>query len=200
MKTRMLVIAAMACFLVGCSPTSRTSDHPWQTLEDCHAANTDLQMRVEALLAENTLLTEQAQTLSTLDNHTRLNSLATLESIHIGKRSGLYDKDDDGHKEKLIVYLEPKDTTQDYIKAIGQCKVELWNLNDEPQAAMIKHWTVGSTDLHGVWGGNIFGAYYRLMFDIDGLLPDNIGEITIKAEFTDFLSGKVVRDRKTIQR
>lgn len=197
MKTWMLIVVIVtAGFLPGCAgPT----EQPWDTLEDCHKENTALKLRIDSLMAENTQLTEQVQTLSTLDRQTRLGTLATLESIRIGKRSGLYDNDDNGIKETLIVYLETVDTVQDHIKAVGECTVELWNLNTASQQALLKRWTIGPSDLHGVWGGNIFNAYFRLAFDISDLSVDNTGEMTMKAEFTDYLSGKVVRDQKVIQ-
>lgn len=199
MKTWMFVIVATVCVMNGCSSQPSQTEHSWQTFEDCHAENTDLQTRIDALMDENTALTEQVQTLSKLDSQVRLNTLATLQSIHIGKRSGLYDKDNDGQNEKLIVYLEPKDTVQDYIKAVGQCSIELWSLEAKPEAALLKRWTVGPSDLHPTWGGNIFGAYYRLVFDIEGVIPNNETELTVKAKFTDYLSGKTLRDQKTIQ-
>lgn len=190
------VITVTAGFLQGCSGRAV---HPWNSLEECHAENTDLTLRLESLMDENTQLVEQVQTLSQLDRQTRMSSLATLESINIGTRSGLFDQDDNGSKETLIIYLEPIDTVQDHIKAVGECTIELWDLNAAPDRALLKRWTIGASDLHGTWGGTLFNAYFRLVFDISDLPGDNTSELTMKAEFTDYLSGKVVRDQRVIQ-
>jgi hypothetical protein len=187
-------------YLAGCG--GRVQQHPWGTLKECEDSNTELSMQVQTLQSQNDQLTEQVATLSGLDSKTRLAAISTLEKIRIGKRTGFYDKDDDGAKETLIVYLEPLDNQQDTIKAIGECRVDLWNLNQPSEQANIFNVRYNSDDLNQNWGGNIFGSYFRLTVDPntlpDGLPGEESKEITIKATFTDYLSGKVLTDQKIV--
>ena len=188
------LITLAAILLAGCSSGKK---RPWDTLEDCIQANTELSMQVQALESENTQLTEQVNTLSTLDTAARLEALDTLEKIRIGKRTGFYDKDDDGTNETLVVYLEPLDTAKDFVKAVGRINIELWDLNTAEDKAKLAEWTLEPAELHKTWGGTIFAAYYRIKLPLE-VAPDQQKEYTVKLTFTDYLSGKVLTDQKTI--
>jgi len=187
------MIAMVVLWLAGCeAPQQRT----WDTLTECKQENTELSLHVQQLQNENTQLTQQLETTLELDKDVRLNSISTLQTVHIGSRTGFYDKDENGIAETLVVYLEPKDTAQDAIKAIGKVDIELWDL-DDPNNSLVEMWEVIPEILHTAWGGTIFNAYYRLEF-----LPDNTlkqGTVyTIKMTFTDYISGKVLTDQKVI--
>ena len=154
-------------------------------------------MQVQTLESENTQLAEQVNTLSTLDAAARLEALDTLKKVRIGKRTAFYDKDKNGTNETLVVYLEPLDTVQDYVKAVGKVKIELWDLDVAEDTAKLAEWIIEPYELHAAWGGTIFTGYYRIK-----LTPENISDqkkdYTVKVTFTDYLSGKVLTDQKTI--
>jgi outer membrane murein-binding lipoprotein Lpp len=132
-------VAKVTCFalasvwLAGC--WAGRGSTPWDDLKKLQTENTDLTMQVERLQAENTQLEEQVQTLSGMDKHVRLDALDTLAEIRIGKYTGLYDKDKDGAADSLIVYVEPMDGVQDYIKAVGPSELQLSNHNPPQQHA-----------------------------------------------------------------
>ncbi|MEN8127239.1 MAG: hypothetical protein ABFR90_05470 [Planctomycetota bacterium] len=188
------ILIALIAMLVGCGGRNQ---QPWDTLKECEQENTELSLRVQSLEAENTQLTEQVNTLSALDTTARLEALDTLEEIRIGKRTGFYDKDKDGTNETLVVYLEPLDTALDYVKAVGEVKIELWNLNAASDKAKLDEWTVKPDELHPTWGGSIFAAYYRIKLPL-GNASIQKKEYTVKVTFTDYLSGKVLTDQKVI--
>ena len=189
-----VIIAALAAILVGCGSSQKK---PWGTLTECEQENTNLSAQIRALESENTQLTEQVNTLSTLDTAARLEALDTLDKIRIGKRTGFYDKDDNGTNETLVVYLEPLDTAQDTVKAVGKVEIGLWDLSN-PDDSFITLWEITPEILHTVWGGNIFNSYYRIE-----LLPKNAlnqeKEYTVKVTFADYLSGKTLTDQMVIQ-
>ncbi len=205
MKRRIdsFILIALAAMLAGCSTGKK---RPWNTLEDCIQANTELSMQVQTLESENTQLTEQVNTLSTLDAEARLKALDTLEKVRIGKRTGFYDKDKNGTKETLVVYLEPLDMAQDFIKAVGRVDIELWNLNAATDKAKLAEWTLEPAELHKTWGGTIFAGYYRLKFPVADTLSakkNRVGtahptELTLKVSFTDYLTGKILTDQKVL--
>ena len=170
----------------------------WNDIEGLKKENTDLSMQVQSLQQENSQLAEQAGTLSGLDKNIRLQDLDTLDKIRLNKRTGLYDTDENGTKETLMVYIEPLDTAQDFIKAIGTVNVELWNLNTDAAEAKLANWTLKPTETQKLWGGNVFAGYYRLPFEVADILSGQEKELTVKVTFTDFLSGKVFRDQTTI--
>ncbi len=187
------ILIALGAIPVGCG---RKTQRDWDTLKECTQKNTDLSLQVQHLEHENTQLTEQVNTLSALDAAVRLEALDTLDKIRIGKRSGFYDKDDDGTNETLVVYLKPLDTAQDSIKAIGRADVGLWDL-DDPNDSRIEVWEIIPEILHESWGGNILSSYYR--FELNPKkTPQRGKEYTVKVTFTDYLSGKVLTDQKVL--
>lgn len=198
MKRRIdiVIIALVVGLLAGCG--GKAQQHPWGTLKECEDQNTELSLQVQALQTQNDQLTEQVATFSALDKNSRLSALDTLDTIRIGKHTGFYDKDNNNSQEMLVVYLEPLDTAQDYIKAIGTVNVELWDLTASEDKAKLTEWTVDPAELHQTWGGTIFRSYYRLPFAVTGVLSGQEKELTIKVTFTDLLSGKVLSDQATV--
>jgi outer membrane murein-binding lipoprotein Lpp len=188
------ILIALAAILVGCGSSTQ---RPWKTLKDCAQKNTELSIQIQALESENTQLTEQVNTLSTLDAAARLEALDTLDKIRIGKRTGFYDKDDDSTNETLVVYLEPLDMAQDFVKAIGGVKIQLWDLDTAANEAKPVEWTLEPADLHPTWGGTIFAGYYRIKLPLENF-SDQKKDYTVKVSFTDYLSGKVLTDQKVI--
>ena len=196
-KPRVEYVMALfaAVLLAGCGGQNNTL---WDDIEALKKENTDLSMQVQTLQQENDQLNEQVDTLSVLDKNTRLQNIDTLDKIRINKRTGLYDTDENGTKETLIVYVEPLDTAQDYVKAVGTVKVELWNLNSDIVDVKLADWTLEPTETQKFWGGNIFASYYRLPFEIADILSGQEKELTVKVTFTDFFSGRVCRNQTTI--
>ena len=74
------------------------------------------------------MLKIQVKFLTGLPEDVKSQNLYTLEAVKIGKYTNLYDKDKDGQKEKLIVYIKPVDEMGDTIKVFGKVDVQLWNI------------------------------------------------------------------------
>lgn len=196
MKRRIAIIIFVSQLLIIAGCSSKTQQ-PWESLKKCAQKNTELSLQVQTLEAENTQLTEQVNTLSKLDAKARLETLATLDKIRVGKRTGFYDKDNDGAYETLVVYLEPRDTAQDTVKAVGKVKIELWDLNTASDDIKPAEWVIEPAELHTLWGGNILDSYYRIKLPLENVSVQK-KEYTVKVSFTDYLSGKVLTDQKVI--
>ena len=194
-RIEIVIMIALGITLTGCGGGKQ---HQTDLLSECEQENTTLSAQVQTLKSENTELTEQVNTLSKLDARTRLESLDTLKKICIGKHSGFYDKNEDGKNETLVVYLEPLDTVQDFVKAIGAVKIELWDLDEISEKAKLSEWTLKPSDLHKTWGGTIFHSYYRIKLPLEDIPLEN-EEYTVKVTFTDYLSGKVLTDQKVLK-
>jgi len=201
MKSNFLIVlvvmaAANLCFFCGCGNESKGS--LWDQIEQLGNEKNDLEMKVEYLEKENKELTEQTETLSALSKEVRLEALAYLERIEISKRSGLYDKDDDGVKEKLIVYVKTFDKSGDAIKAPGNIQVQLWDLNSE-EGSRLGQWDIKPVELKELWAGTFMTSYYRLSFDITDKLKGNEKDLTVRVSFTDYITGRVLREQRVIK-
>lgn len=191
----------LIAILAGCGGGSGPK-RPWDTLAECEQENTELSLQVQRLQEQTGRLTEQVATLSALDKNTRQAALDTLDKIRIGKHSGIYDKDENGTKETLVVYLKVLDKEQDYIKAPGRCVVELCDLTAPEGEVKVKRFVCAPSYLSQNWGGTIFHSYYRIVRKDDDLedylLLKKPKELTLKVTFTDYYTGNVLTDQKVI--
>lgn len=189
------VLIITALLLTGCGGRENVLLKDLQQLKQ---ENTDLSSQVQSLQQENTRLSEQVDTLAGLDESVRLKDLDTLAQIRLGRRTGLYDMDENGTDETLMVYVETLDAAQDYVKAVGTVRVQLWDLNTDPAGAKLADWTLKPNEIKDRWGGNIFAGYYRIPFEAANILSTHRDELTVKVTFTDLLSGRVLRDQTVI--
>jgi outer membrane murein-binding lipoprotein Lpp len=162
--------------------------------------NSELKKQIESVRSQNVMLENQVQTLAELSPETRIEGLYELKSVKLTRYTDFYDKDKNGTKEKLIVYVQPMDSKGDIIKAAGRAEVELWDLNTgSEQGALLKKWQVGADELKGMWFSTIAGASYRLVYDINEIVTSFDKPYTVKMSFTDYVSGKVFTDQYVIK-
>lgn len=160
---------------------------------------TQLQRQIEKSRAENTQLKEQLRVLSGIPEEVKIDNLSQLQRVKIGRFSGFYDKDRDGKNEKLIVYIQPIDEQGDIIKAGGDVNVQLWDLNKADGQALLGEWNTTQNDLKDLWYKTIITANYRLTFDFPDKAEDFQEPLTIKITFTDYMTGRVFKEQKTIK-
>ena len=151
------------------------------------------------LKAENEQLKKQLETLMGIDKPTRLEAVSAVSSIELTNRCGIYDKNDDGKKEMLVVYLRPIDDMGDVLKAAGAVKIELWNLSAKPAESLLSSWQIEPKDLKKRWSGSLLTSYYKLPFDVNSILTGKEKEITLRVEFTDYLTGKILKEQRVIK-
>ena len=129
----------------------------------------------------------------------KFENLYSLQKIKITRYTNLYDKDKDGKREKLIVYIQPIDEDDDIVKATGAVDVQLWDLNKKSDKAMVGQWHVAPTELKKLWLASLISINYRLIFDVAEEVIDSEEDLTVKVTFTDYLTGKVFKEQKTIK-
>jgi len=191
----------MACLvpslLAGCGiGSARKKPHEFR-VQQIAREKTELMRDLQQCKAENAQLAEQVQTLSALPQGTRLNPYH-LKNITITRYTNFYDKDDDGKREKLIVYVGPIDREGDAFKAAGTVNVQLWNLNNLNGEALLAQWQVEQDDLRQTWYDTLVSASYRLTFDAPEGLDVLAEPLTIKVTFTDYLTGEIFRQQQTL--
>jgi len=158
-----------------------------------------LEKRIERVEAEKEQLEKQNKVLSGLPAEVKGEKLYSLESIKVGRLTNLYDKDDDGKREKLIVYIQPIDRNGDIIKAAGSVEIALWNLNNEDGEARLGDWKVGPDELKKLWFSAMMGVNYRLVFDVGDKVKNYTEPLTVRVAFTDYLTGRVFKEQREIK-
>jgi len=184
--------------VIGCANPNET-EPPSAQIEQLTQEKADLQKQIEQSEKENEQLKQQVQVLSGLPKNVKLENLNRLENIKIGRYSGFFDKNDDGKKEKLIVYLQPTDEQGDSIKAVGAVEVQLWDLNKTSGQAMLGQWKIEPDELKKLWFETLVSNYYRLTFDVADIVDSIHEPQTVKVTFTDYLTGKVFNEQKVIK-
>ena len=199
MKLRLIMFALIVGAGLTCGCDNGGKGPSWEQIKTLKEERTTLQMQVEQLQGENERLAGQVQTLSVLKPDVRLESLPEVGKIEVSKRTGLYDKDKDGKKETLIVYVCPYDKTGDAIKAGGQVQVKLLDLNAKAGRILLGQWEVAGAKLKESWAGTFMTNYYRLTFDVAEVLTGEEEELTVKVGFTDYIGGKVLTAQRVLK-
>ena len=193
-----LLSSIVFLFLAGCHDAQQKESTTAQ-IEQLTQEKEQLQKQVEQARAENERLKGQVQVLSGLPEKVKIENIERLQSLNIGRFTGFYDKNKDGKKDKLIVYIEPMDEDGDKFKAAGSVDIQLWDLNKSQEGALLGQWHVTSDELRKAWFDTLLSTNYRCMFDITGKVENFAEPLTVKVAFTDYLSGRTFTDQKVIK-
>ena len=192
-----LTITFLMVFLVGCESTKKIESLN-QQISQLSEEKAELIKQINNINSENKELAKQNQTLSELPENVKGENLYQLASVDINRFSGFSDENEDGEKDTLVVYIQPIDENGDKFKAPGAVEVELWNLNNSEDQALLHRWSVGFEDLKKKWVA-LLVINYRLAFDITQIVENFDEPLNLKIKFTDYLSGKIFYDQKVIQ-
>jgi hypothetical protein len=102
----------------------------------------DLARQFEKSKLENKDLKKRKEVLDNLPPEVKPENLYRLQKIKITKYTDFYDKDKNGKKEKLIVYIQPIDEDGDIIKAVGAVDVRLQDPNKNDDQEPVAQWRV----------------------------------------------------------
>jgi hypothetical protein len=200
-KTKLYAILA-GCLLAaaaGCESTGGQKIPPAKQIQTLKQEKRQLARQIEQSEAEAEQLKKQIQILSDLPPEARFENLYHLQRTKITRYTNLYDKDKDGKKEKLIVYIQPIDEEGDIVKATGAVDVQLWDLNKENGQALLGQWQVKPDELKKLWFATLITINYRLTFDVADKVTGDEEALTVKVTFTDYLTGKVFTEQKVIK-
>ena len=195
-----LSLALVSVFLNGCGDGSGARRAALsQQVEKLTEEKLELERQAAQLRKENEGLRKQMEVLAALPGEKRAEAIYTLKEVTIGRFTDLYDKDDNGGRETLIVYIQPIDETGDAIKAAGAVDLQLWDLSRPSDEALLAQWDVGPEELRKIWFDSIAMTGYRLTYDVGSLVGNFDKPLTVKVTFTDYLSGKVFTGQKIIE-
>ncbi len=193
-----ILAGCLLAFAAGCENAGSKSSLA-EKINTLKQENRQLRRQIEMSGTETEQLKKQIQVLADLPPDARFESLYRLQRIKITRYTGLYDKDNDGQKEKLIVYIQPIDEEGDIVKATGAVDVQLWDLNKQNGQALLGAWRVEPDELKKLWFATILIINYRLTFDIADKIDEFEEALTVKVTFTDYLTGKVLTEQKVIK-
>jgi len=198
---RIVTVILGGCLLTIAAGCESSQKKPFaEQIDTLKQEKTQLTRQIEQTKSENKQLKKQLQTLTGLPAEAKLEKLYGLQRIKIHGYTGFYDKDKNGKKEKLIVYIQPIDEDGDIIKAAGAVDVQLWDLNS-PQAdrALLGQWRVEPNELKKLWFATLITINYRLTFDVADKIEGFEEPLTVKVTFTDYLYGKVFNEQRVIK-
>jgi len=161
--------------------------------------NAQLQEQLQHSHAEVETLKKQLKVLAALPDEVKGENLYNLREVKIARLTNLYDKDNDGKKETLIVYVQPIDQDGDIIKAAGDIDIELLNLDNKDGQIRLASWHTKRDELRKLWFDTVIGANYRLVFDVGDKVKDDSDSLTVKVIFTDYLTGRLFKQQKEIK-
>jgi len=183
----------------GCESGANKATSCVKQVESLQKEKTELLGQIEQAGTENKQLKKRIRVLTGLRTGVKLENLPVVEKVKIHRYTGFYDKNGDGRKEKLIVYLQPIDQQGDIVKAAGAVDVQLWDLNREGGQARLAQWHIRPDELKKLWFATIITSLYRLTFDVAGKIEGIDGPLTVKVTFSDYLTGKVFEEQRVIK-
>lgn len=187
-----------AGLLPGCDAGSERM-HPLEMkARDLEREKAELVEQLEQCRMRTEQLKAQIRSLSALPEEKRENFYA-LRSVKITGLTNFYDKDEDGVREALVVYIKPTDQTGDIIKAAGTVHVQLWNLNESSDQALLGEWQVSPAELQKLWFDTLVAASYRMVFDAALTAEVRAQPLTVKVTFADYLTGEIFSDQQIIK-
>lgn len=190
------LLVLTAILLAGCGIGSERK-HPLELkVEALQREKAQIADSLEQCQVENEQWQQQVKAMAALPKDGRENPYK-LTGVRIARFTGFYDKDEDGRREKLLVYLQPIDASGDIVKAAGTVHVQLWNLDDPNGHTLIGQWQVQPAELRRFWISALVSDY-RIGFDVP-LTPELLAQpLTVKITFTDYLTGEILRDQMVI--
>jgi hypothetical protein len=194
---KIILLTVLPLIFTGCD-NSTYGPELYEQNKQLKQENMDLAAKIETLRQQNQALQNQLITTTGLPEDVRLENITTAEKIKIAKRTGFYDKDKDGTKETLIVYLQTIDSAGDAIKSPGIVTIELWNLNAPQQNAKILSRQITAEELKSLWVGTLMTSYYRLTLDAPENISPTTQQLTLKVNFIDYITGKNLNEQTTI--
>jgi len=189
-----LLFSVFCLFAAGCQSSNLAKE-----VKTLRQEKAELKNQIEQSKSEAEQLKNQVHVLSNLPPEVRLEDLYDLQKIKITRYTNLYDKDKDGKKEELLVYIQPIDEEGDIVKATGAVDVQLWDLNKEDGQAQLGQWHVTPGELKTLWYATLITINYRLPFDVADKITGEEKALAVKVTFTDYPSGKVFEEQKIIK-
>jgi len=164
---------------------------------DLASAREDLDQAGKDTAAARTELAEKQKQIDTLIKlgPDRLKKLFHVETIKLGRYTGGADFDGQAGDDGIKVFLRPIDSNGDTIKAAGSVTVQLYDLAQPADETLIGEYKWSVDEVAKAFSGGFMT--YQFTFKCPWKPgPPKHKEITVRVEFTDYLTGKHFRAQK----
>jgi len=192
------MVVLLSAFSAGCRAPERKPTKQSE-LDVCRLQKSELESQIRTIERENANLKEQIRILSRVEKDVEIEEIYGLKGIRLTRYTNLYDKDNDGRKETLIVYLQPVDNNGDIVKAAGAVDVQLWDLSKEAEQALLGQWRVERDELKKMWYNSFLVVNYRLNFNAGEKTAQFKDPLTVKVAFTDYITGRVFEEQRVVK-
>jgi len=116
--------------------------------------------------------------------------------LEIEKLSGGEDYDGQPGDDGVTVYLKPLDKVGDIVKALGDIRIQLYDLANPPGRNLVGEYHFPAKTVGDKWHGKLMTYHYTLKCPWQRGAPEH-SEITIRAVFRDYLTGHVMSTQTT---
>ena len=150
------------------------------------------------LVEQQAALDIQAQQIETLQvfGSARLEKLVYPTRLVIDRLSGGYDEDGQPGDDGVRVYLKPVDEVGDTLKCAGAITVELFDLGNPDGQHGVGRVELDVDQVGAAWYGKLWTVHYTVQCPWSGPAGPGHREITVRATFTDYLTGRTLRAQR----
>ena len=195
----LLCSCAILYLTAGCETPPGNQMTPARQIEILTQEKADLTQQLRQSKSKNEELQKDIKRLSGIRDQVEFDDVCRIEKIKLTKRTGLYDENEDGKAESLIVCIQPVDRDTDTVKTLASIDVQLWDLNTEADRAKLGQWRLKPHEMEKLWFTTLLGDYFKLTFEAPEKARDAEGPLTVKVTFTDYLTGKKFQAQKPIK-
>jgi hypothetical protein len=182
-------ILVVFLLLAGCGGNpSKANIELRKQLQTVQNENAELQLQHSADLATISSLKDRQTPLATLPED-RIGKLFTTHGVVLSRLTS-------ADAKVLRVYLTPTDDQAQKLKAAGSIVVEAFDLS-RPDNQRIGEWKFSTEDARSRWNGEMM--LYAYVLECPWQTSPENSNLTIKATFTDELTGRVYAAQKQIQ-
>lgn len=193
------IFAAAMCMLVvagGCEDPVLQHEREMQVRQDAlQQMNEQQAQEIKDFQSREKQLKEQLDTLKKIGDK-RPDEFVKVTRIRISSFTGGVDRDKKPGQEAVKIMFSPEDAAGDPVKSAGDVKIEIFDLAAEkPADKLLATYNYTPKEALKFWAGGMLTNHYSFTYP----LPEKFkgGELTIRAEFTDYVTGKKFSDQKT---
>jgi len=127
----------------------------------------------------------------------RLDRLYTVQRIAFGSGTGGTSSDDTPGGDAVKVNVEPIDQYGSVLKAAGRVKVQVFDLAMPEAKNLLAQREYDPNAAAKNWASGLFSSYYSFTLPLPA--PPAHRELTVRAEFTEYLTGKTFITQQVIR-
>ncbi len=197
---RRLTAGLVATILAtGCQDFQRQREMQLERQRD--EARTLARQRAEQIETLSEQVRTQRQQIKTLQalGEKRLDRLFTVAGIQIGRHSGGVNQDEPPGQDAVKIFLSPTDAEGHVLKAAGDVKVQLYDLAMPKDKTLYAEYAFPVDTIGEHWSGGLLANHYSFLCPWPNGRPPAHSELTLRVEFTDYLTGRSFDAQKAIR-